>query len=79
MLIHHFHRLCTMNYRKACNFTLSLLKDKKCITNSELLDQNSGDAILLKRVIEELILQDFAEDYKNVGLYLTRSGSTGVR
>jgi WD40 repeat protein len=57
-----------MEYHEAYKLALDLLQNKKRITNFELLEKMKGDASLLQRVRQELILQNLAEDYKNVGL-----------
>ena len=65
-----------MDDSEAFELALSMLREKKRITNSQLRLQFGGDEALLQRIREDLILQDFAEDYKNVGLILIDSKSS---
>jgi WD40 repeat protein len=59
-----------MEYANARAAILAVLKARGAATNSELVDAIGGDQTLFRRVREDLILNDLAEDKKGVGLIL---------
>jgi hypothetical protein len=57
-----------MNLDQAREIVLQLVRAKGRITNSEIEEAVGGDAALARRVRETLIMEDLAEDCKNVGV-----------
>ncbi len=57
-----------MNFDDAVKIVTDFLKNKKKATNSSLIDLLDGDEVLFKKVREELIFNDIADDKKGVGL-----------
>ncbi|NUQ66308.1 MAG: hypothetical protein HUU20_27925 [Pirellulales bacterium] len=60
-----------MNLEEARDIVLHLLSTEGRVTNSRIEDALGGDAGLVRRIREALILEDLADDYKNVGLIYT--------